>query len=237
MFEVDKEFNVNPDLSGMARRLGFCSAVATVALIAAYAMALAVGFSSIASPQQPIGDPVFSILEILIILLMPVMVTLMASIHIRAPAKSKVLSLAALVFMSLLAGLTCSVHFVILTLSHHPVFSDQSWLPLFLSFKWPSVVYALDILGWDVFFPLAMFFAAPTFGGSRLARWIRFTMIVSGVLALAGLSGVVMNDMRFRNIGIVGYVVGFFVVALLLAVFFARANRDLGEDSNSRTSP
>jgi len=31
-------------------------------------------------------------------------------------------------------------------------------------------------------------------------------MIASGVLALAGLSGVVVGDMQLRNIGIVGYV-------------------------------
>jgi hypothetical protein len=44
--------------------------------------------------------------------------------------------------------------------------------PLF-SFKWPSVVYALDILGWDIFFPLSMWFAAPVFSGSGRATSIR----------------------------------------------------------------
>ena len=53
-----------------------------------------------------------------------------------------------------------------------------------------------------------MFFAAPVFGGSRLAVSIRVLMIVSGVLALVGLSGVVAGDMQLRNIGIVGYVGG-----------------------------
>ena len=67
--------------------------------------------------------------------------------------------------MGMLAGLTCSVHFVILTLSRQPEFTAQPWLPLVLSFKWPSVVYALDILGWDDFFPLSMLFAAPVFWG------------------------------------------------------------------------
>ena len=59
-------------------------------------------------------------------------------------------------------------------------FAGQSWLPLFLSFKWPSVAYALDILAWDVFFAFSMFFAAPVFGGSRLAASIRALMIASG---------------------------------------------------------
>ena len=47
-------------------------------------------------------------------------------------------------------------------------------------------------------------------------------MIVSGVLALAGLSGVVASDMQLRNIGIVRYLVLFLVVAGLLGVLFYR---------------
>jgi hypothetical protein len=43
------------------------------------------------------------------------------------------------------------------------------------------------------------------------------------VLALAGLSGVVAGDMQLRNIGIVGYLGVFLVVAGLLAVLFHRA--------------
>jgi hypothetical protein len=67
-----------------------------------------------------------------------------------------------------------------------------------------------------------MFFAAPVLSGSRLATSIRVLMIVSGVLALAGLSGVVAGDMQLRNIGIIGYLVLFLVVAGLLGVLFYR---------------
>ena len=98
-----------------------------------------------------------------------------------------------------------------------------------MSFHWPSVAYALDILAWDVFFALAMLFAAPAFAGSRLARAIRLLMIVSGVLALAGLSGMVTGDMWLRNIGIVGYDGVFLIVAVLLALLFYRTG--VGEPS------
>jgi hypothetical protein len=207
-----------------ARRLGIFAAVATVILGVAYAVALVVGFASLRSPQQPIGDPMFSILEVLIILMMPAMVALMVAVHSWAPMHAKALSLTALVFMSLLAGLTCALHFSILVLSRQPAFTSRAWLTLVMSFKWPSVAYALDILGWDIFFPLSMLFAAPVFGGSHLTGWIRGLMIASGVLALAGLSGVVAGDMQLRNIGIIGYVGVFLVVAALLAVLF-RATR------------
>jgi hypothetical protein len=47
-------------------------------------------------------------------------------------------------------------------------------------------------------------------------------MIVSGVLALAGLIGVAFGDMQLRNVGIVGYVGVFLLVAVLLAILFQR---------------
>ena len=206
-----------------ARRLGMVSAVGTVLLTAVYAATLGAGLLSLQSPQEPIGDPWFSILEIVIILTMPPMVALMVAVHAWAHAEAKVFSLMALVFVSLLAGLTCSVHFMILALGHQAEFSGPAWMPLFLSFKWPSVPYAFDILAWDVFFALSVLFAARAFGGSRLANWIRALLVASGALALAGLSGIIVGDMRLRMIGVVGYVGVFFAVALLLAILFHRA--------------
>ena len=203
-----------------ARRLAILSATTTAVLIVAYASTLIVGLLSLPSPEEPIGDPMFSILEILIIVMMPVMVVLMVSVHAWAPMRVKIFSFIAVVFMGLLCVITCSVHFVILTLSHQTAFAGQSWLPLFMEFKWPSVVYALDILGWDIFFPFSMLFAAPVFRGNRLAAWIRLLMVASGVLSLAGLSGVAFGDMQLRNIGIVGYVGVFFIIDILLAFFF-----------------
>jgi hypothetical protein len=64
-----------------ARSLGIFSAAATVILLVAYAVTLVVGLASLESPQQPIGDPMFTILEVLIILMMPAMVALMVAVH------------------------------------------------------------------------------------------------------------------------------------------------------------
>jgi hypothetical protein len=203
-----------------ARRLGILSAVAVVILLVAYSVTLGVGFASLGSPDDPIGDPMFTILEVLIISLMPAMVALMVAVHAWAPGGAKALSLVSVMFMGLLAVLTMTLHFVVLTVSRQPAFTELPWLPLLVSFKWPSVAYAVDILGWDVLFGLSMFFAAPVFAAGRLAVWIRGLMIVSGALSFAGLSGVIAGDMSLRNIGIVGYVPVFLVVTVLLAVLF-----------------
>jgi hypothetical protein len=199
------------------------SACGTVLLSVLYAIPLTAGLLSLPSPEAPIGDPWFPMMEILIILTMPVMVALMVAVQAWAAPPTKVYSLLAVVFMALSTGVTCGVHFVILTVTHRAEFAEQTWVPLVVSFRWLSVTYALDILAWDVFFALAALSVAPVFEGSRLARTIRALMIASGVLSMVGLSGVFLDDSSFRSIGIVGYAAVFPVAALLLAILFHRS--------------
>jgi hypothetical protein len=219
-----------------ARRLGIVSAGGTVVLNVAYAIPLTFGLLSLPSAASPIGDPWFSMMEILIIVMMPVMVGLMVAVHAWAAPQTKVYGLLASMFMGLLTVVTCSVHFVILTVTHRAEFVGQSWVPLVLSFRWLSVTYALDVLAWDVFFALAVLSAAPVFGGSRLARSVRVLLIISGVLSLSGLSGVFLDESNLRSIGIAGYAGVFPVAVLLLAILFHRTRpREAGDDLDAAT--
>ena len=204
------------------RAIGRASAWAVFLIGVVYAVTTALGFFSLKSPQDQIGDPYFSIMELLAIILASLMVVVMVAVHAYAPSEAKAYSFTALVFMILLAGITSCVHFVILTVSHQIEATGLTWIPLFLSFKWPSVVYALDILAWDWFFALSMLFAAPVFKVGRLEKTVRILMIISSVLSLAGLIGVPLADMQIRNIGIIGYAVVAPVVFLLLGLVFGR---------------
>ena len=196
----------------MTRRIGVVASIAVVVMSAAYGITLAGGLRSLASPQDAIGDPWFSILELQILLLAPLMVFVMAAIHDWVGPEGKTTSLVALVFTSLLAGLTCSVHFVILAVGG----------PLHVTFAWPSIPYALDILAWDGFFGIAMLFAAAAFHGDRLRVAIRVLATLSGTLALAGFVGVATGELQLRMIGVVGYAVVYPVVIALVAVVLRR---------------
>ena len=77
-------------------------------------MTLTVGLLSLKSPDEPIGNPMFSILEILIIVMMPALVALMVAVHAWASIAVKSLTLISVIFMGLLASVTCSLHFVYL---------------------------------------------------------------------------------------------------------------------------
>jgi hypothetical protein len=58
------------------------------------------------------------------------------------------------------------------------------------------VAYTLDILAWDVFFALAMLFAAPVFKDGKLETAVRFLLITSGVISFVGLLGVPFANMQ-----------------------------------------
>ncbi len=124
--------------------------------------------------------------------------------------------------MSMCAVVTCCVHFAVLTLSREPTFTAATWTPLVFAFQWPSVVYALDILAWDLFFPLAALSAAGAVHGVGLAGLARGLLLGSAALAFVGLAGIPMVNMNIRNIGIIGYVVLFPIAAVMLAIVFKR---------------
>lgn len=210
------------DFTAQHRTIGRAAAWAVFFLSVVYAITLVLGLLSLKSSQDPIGDPFFSILELLIILIAPLMVISMVAVHAYAAPDVRACSLVALAFMLILAGMTSSVHFIILTVSRPMEKTGLSWLPLLFSFKWPSVAYTLDILAWDWFFALSMLFAAPVFKEGRLETSVRMLMIVTGVLSLAGLIGVPFANMQVRMIGVVGYVGVSPILFLLLGLVFGR---------------
>ncbi|PKL18565.1 MAG: hypothetical protein CVV49_05365 [Spirochaetae bacterium HGW-Spirochaetae-5] len=204
------------------RAIGIISTLSVSILLVAYAITTILGFLSLKSPMDPIGNPYFTIMELLIILIALLLTISMIAVHAYASSEVKVYSLIALVFMIILTGITSSVHFVILSVSHPIEASGLTCAPFLFSFKWPSVVYALDILAWDWFFAISMLFAAPVFKGNRLETAVRVFMFISGILSLAGLIGVPLANMQVRNIGIIGYALVSIVVFILLGIVFGR---------------
>lgn len=213
-------------VSRKALRLGLGSAMLLVALECLYAVALILGLNALPGPEAPISDPYFTALEVLILLIAPMMVLMTNAILCACTLARRVFAVAALVFAGIAAALTSMVHASVLLLSRTPPFDE---MPHIFAFEWPSVVYVLDILAWDFFFALFAVSLAFAFGLRRLEGWIRAILLLSGLLAFAGLWGAVSGDMQLRNIGILGYVPIFTLAVALIAVHFSRRLRELGE--------
>ncbi len=216
-----------PGYTRTVRALGIASSLGIVCLSLVYGATLASGLISLPASDAPVGEPWFSLLEALIVLVVPLMVVLMVAIHAWAPPERRPFAVAGIVFMTIMACLTISVHFVILTVSGHLTLEEHPWASIFLSFEWPSVAYALDILAWDFFFPIAVFFAAAVFSGPGLERVVKGLLVLSGLIALGGIAGAVLGNLQVRNVGIVGYGVVFPGAALLLSVLFLRTAPEL----------
>ena len=131
------------------------------------------------------------------------------AIHASASHANKVYSSAALGFAILAAGLTSAVHFVGLTALRQ--LGAQG-------IEWPSPLYALELLAWDVFLGLALVLAAPVFRGRN--RAVRNALLVTGGLCLAGTLGPATGDMRLQFVGVAGYGVLLPVTCFLLARHF-----------------
>jgi hypothetical protein len=161
-------------------------------------------------------DPYLAILEFLIILSAVALVAMMAAIYRYAPAEKKTCSLIALAFMISFAVLTCSTHFVALTVGR------QITPRTMFQFSWPSIVLALDLLAWDFFLGLSLLFAAPVFRGDRQRDTIRIVMYVNAVLCLCGTVAPLSGHMWLQLSAITGYAFVLPVNCVLLARLFAR---------------
>lgn len=186
-----------------------------------YAVITTIGLLSLQSPHDTIGNPYFTVMEILSILISLLMAFSLIAVHYNTELTDRFYSLAALILMCITAGITSCVHFTILSVSNTTDVDQLQNFQFFFSFKWPSVVYALDILAWDWFFGLSMLFMAPVFKKNKFEKNLKKLLIVTGVLSIIGLIGVPLQNMQIRNIGIIGY-------AVLAPVAFLLIGKTLG---------
>ena len=203
-------------------RLGMWSAIGLFMIGVFYAITVAIGIYE-SGFAKPIVDPILAIMEILTLVAAPLLVILMSTIHSTASLDLKAYSSIALAFMILVAGLTSSVHFIGLTALRQTGMEG---------IVWPSILYAVELLAWDVFLGLSLLFAAPVFQGKGLKRKIRITLIITGVLCIAGTLGPVTGDMRLQFISVLGYGVVMPVVWLMIAKDFHYSNRGISANAS-----
>ena len=197
----------------LIRVSGFLVALLSVA----YALVLVLGLATLPTPAHPIQDPWFTLMELLILAIAPAMVVFVVALHDHVPDKHRPAALLSVVFMSVCAAVTCCVHFSILVLSRQPAIAAAEWAPLVFSFTWPSLVYALDILAWDFFFPLAALCAALALRQDPHQGIARMLLLGAALFAFVGLVGIPLENMNIRNVGIIGYVILFPAATALIA--------------------
>ena len=210
-------------LGSRAERLaGSASARVVVVLSVAYAAIMVAGFLSLGNLTDPLPDPYLVVAEVLILLMAPAMVVLMAAVHACAPVHLRMFSLIAFGWMLVAACLTMTVHVVELVVARRVEPGAVAGFARLFDFAWPSMLYAVDVVAWDLLLGLSLLFAAVVFTGRRY-RAVRRGLLVSAVLCLVGLVGPAIDVMAWRALGILGYVVAFPLTCLALSRAFCTA--------------
>lgn len=193
-----------------ANRLGFFAAAGTAVVGGMYVIAVGFGIAQ-SGFDEPIVDPVLWIMEVLTILSAVFLLVLLAAIHALASPERKVFGALALAFGTIFSSLTSTVHFVALTAGRQTDFT---------MLVWPSTLYAVELLAWDIFLGLALLFAACVFDGTGPHARIRRMLSITGALCLAGAVGPIMDNMALQRIGILGYGVLLPITCVLLVPGF-----------------
>ena len=193
-------------------------------------MTTIIGLAELPSKDDPIEDPYFSIMELLIIFMMLPMILAFAAYYYcdydeeeqTQTSTSLLYSSVAMAMLLMATTITSSVHAVVL-MANRAIKDDGDWnwkdeedkYDKIFSFKWPSVVYALDFLAWDWFFGWSMVFAglaihsksttnASRRENCRMEYALQLLLWTSGALSLVGLVAVPLDNIQVRMIGIVG---------------------------------
>lgn len=192
------------------QRLGLFSSLGLALVGVVYAVVLAFGIAE-AGSAKPIVDPTLAAMEAITLFSAPLVVVLMAAILGIASPERKVFGVIALAFGSIMAGLTSAVHFVALTAGRQ---TD------FVALAWPSSLYAVELLAWDVFLGLALIAAAPVFAGAGRNGLARRALIATGILCLLGTIGPMAGDMALQRVGILGYGIALPISCTMVALVF-----------------
>ena len=209
------------------RWIGMWSARVLCAFGAAYAVTMVAGFAAMGTLSKPLEDPYLAIMEILILVMAPVLVLLAVVIHACAPDGTKTYSMTALGWMLLAAGFTMTVHLVQLTVVRRIDPSAIHGFQYLFNWHWPSVLYGVDIVAWDIFFGLALLFAVPVFHAARHTA-VRNGLLIAGAMCLLGVIGPALNHIALRQIGIIGYAIVWPIVCIPLSKAFRHAGPPSG---------
>ncbi len=194
------------------QRLGFLASAGLALVGVGYVVVVGFGIAQ-AGLDKPITDPTLAVMEAITLVSAPLIVILMAAVCCLASPERKVFGVLALAFGTIMAGLTSGVHFTALTAGRQTDFT---------TLEWPSTLYAVELLAWDVFLGLALVFAAPVFAGPGCCARARLTLFATGVLCLLGGVGPIVGSMAVQRIGIIGYGVALPITCIFLALVFQR---------------
>src|SRR5512133_1046087 len=196
----------------------WCSAIGIVLATAYLASLLAAAVSPSGFPPV---EPYDTAASIICLLSAPGILILFVMIHAHASEERKLYSLIGLCFAVLFCAMTCINRFVHLAVVLPSVAMGKTiGLDWFMPYGSPSVMSAIEMLGWSFFLGLAFIFTAFAFDKSRLERWLFWVCLVNGTLCLVSTLAPLTGIALFTILAIPAWGPGFILLCALLLTLF-----------------
>jgi hypothetical protein len=154
------------------------------------------------------------------------LLVLFASLHRQTGRSRKLFAELALIFMILVCA-TSSVNWFV-QLAVMPKLSHAAESPLTALLDVHnnySLTYAMEHLGWGLFYGVAAIFAAIAIAGGGLEVWIRRLFVIGGILSLLHFVGVVVSSSLLSDLGYIAWGLLLPVSTALLVVRGLREQR------------
>lgn len=223
--EREKVFMPIPETwSRTAQRVGVASSISLLVVGVSYVAVIGAWLVRERTPSEPIGDPYLAVMEVLTIASALALLGFCSAVASYCDLERRSLALMALGCGTLAAGITMCVHFVQLTAIR------QLWESGELNdyrLVWPSMLFSVEYLAWDVLVGLTMLMVAGSLGRES-ARGARTVLATGGVCCLAGVSGPATGQMMLQNIAVFGYAILLPLAAYLMARLFRTASPTSG---------
>jgi hypothetical protein len=211
------------DAGKMARRILYLTAVISTVFGILYFLGL-MGKLIVNGNIHAASSPAISMIFAAFGLLWDItLVVLFLALRRQITGSRAVFAELGLVFIALMAAISSVNWYVQLTLVPTIAQSgDASALALLDVHNTSSVMYAMEHLAWGLFYGLAVIFMALAIAGGKIETWIRWLLIVGGVMSILYLPGILIANQVLIDMGY--YAAGILLPAatILLAVRFRK---------------
>jgi hypothetical protein len=154
------------------------------------------------------------------IIMAPLLIIIITSIHYIVPPDKKILSHLSIVFCSIFAVMVSINRFVQLIVVRLSVITgDIKGLERFYPYEPGSAMFALEMVGWGIFLSIALLLVAFVFSSRGLQKYIRISFFLYAILGITGSIGLVVGS----PVSAIGFVAWGFILpvsAVLLTIFF-----------------
>lgn len=210
------------DQNKYSRNLGFVMAILSTFFGLLYITGLVRNLTASGSFHSS-SEPLQFFSAIIALLWDQTLVILFVALRRHVPENRRIFEELGLVFMALVS-VTSSISWFS-RLAIVPIIArtgDASILALVDPYNPGSITFAMEFLGWCLFYGLSTLFAAFAFAGTRLDGWIRWLLAVGGILSLLHFIGLVFSQPALSVLGYPAWGILLPITSILLAIRFRR---------------